>query len=313
MGSSTQPKLPVIDLFLKSLNLNSSSWPTRCDEVRCALEEYGCFIAVYDGVASELRDTTFLASQELFSLPTEVKAKNISDTPYNAYVGSLPMAPLYESLGIENATTTEAAETFTKLMWPSGNQSFSESVVMFSKAVAELDQIVMKMVTASYGIEEPYESIRGSTTYLLKPTKYLRPQGNEKMLGVYPHTDKSFLTYLHQDEVNGLEIKTKDGEWIEVDYTPSSFVVMAGGAFMAWTNGRIEAPTHRVMMTGDKDRYVLGLFVSIRDHHIQVPQQLVDEDHPLQFHAFDHYKFMHFYHTDEGIKSECPIKTYCGI
>ncbi|KAJ0639388.1 putative non-heme dioxygenase domain, isopenicillin N synthase [Helianthus annuus] len=88
MGSSTQPKLPVIDLSLKSLNLNSSSWPTRCDEVRRALEEYGCFIAVYDAVASELRDATFLASQELFSLPTEVKAKNISDTPYNAYIGS---------------------------------------------------------------------------------------------------------------------------------------------------------------------------------------------------------------------------------
>ncbi|KAJ0680201.1 putative oxoglutarate/iron-dependent dioxygenase, non-heme dioxygenase domain-containing protein [Helianthus annuus] len=313
MGSSTQPKLPVIDLSLKSLNLNSSSWPTRCDEVRRALEEYGCFIAVYDGVASELRDATFLASQELFSLPTEVKAKNISDTPYNAYIGNLPMAPLYESLGIENANTTEGAETFTKLMWPSGNQSFSESVVMFSKAVAELDQIVMKMVTASYGIEEPYESIRGSTTYLLKPTKYLRRQGKEKVMGLYPHTDRSFMTYLHQDEVNGLEIKTKDGEWIEVDYTPSSFVVMAGGAFMAWTNGRIEAPTHRVMMTGDKDRYVLGLFLSIRDHNIQVPQQLVDEDHPLQFRAFDHYKFIHFYHTDEGMKSECPIKTYCGI
>ncbi|KAM0060268.1 putative isopenicillin N synthase [Helianthus debilis subsp. tardiflorus] len=110
------------------------------------------------------------------------------------------MAPLYESLGIENATTTEAAETFTKLMWPSGNQSFSESVVMFSKAVAELDQIVMKMVTASYGIEEPYESIRGSTTYLLKPTKYLRHQGKEKVMGLYPHTDRSFMTYLHQDK-----------------------------------------------------------------------------------------------------------------
>ncbi|MFS7898507.1 putative non-hem dioxygenase domain, isopenicillin N synthase [Helianthus anomalus] len=125
MGSSTHPKLPVIDLSVKSLNLNSSSWPTKCDEVRRALEEYGCFIAVYDGVSCELRDATFLASQELFSLPTEVKAKNISDTPYNGYIGNLPMVPLYESLGIENATTTEAAETFTKLMWPSGNQRFS--------------------------------------------------------------------------------------------------------------------------------------------------------------------------------------------
>lgn len=103
---------------------------------------------------------------------------------------------------------------------------------MYSKAVAELDKIVMKMIAESYGIEEHYESIRGSTTYLLKPTKYLRATGDEKMLGILPHTDKCFMTYLHQDEVNGLEIMTKDGEWIEVEYPPSSFVVMAADAFM---------------------------------------------------------------------------------
>ncbi|KAL9995552.1 putative oxoglutarate/iron-dependent dioxygenase, non-hem dioxygenase domain-containing protein [Helianthus debilis subsp. tardiflorus] len=310
MGSSTQLKLPVIDLSSKSLDLNSSSWVTKCDEVRHALEEYGCFIAVYDGVSRELRDAIFLASQELFDLPTEVKALNILDTPYSGYSGQQAMLPLYESLGIEDVTTAEVAESFTKLMWPSGNQSFCESVLMYSKAVAELDQIVMKMVAKSYGIEEHYESICGSTIYLLKPTKYLRAQGNEKSLGLLPHSDKSMMTYLHQNEVNGLEIMTKDGEWIEVDYTPSSYVVMAGDACMAWTNGRIESPTHRVMMTGDKDRFSLGLFAFVRDHIIQIPQELVDENHPLQFQAFDNYKYMQFIDT---ANSKCPIKTYCGI
>ncbi|KAI3761540.1 hypothetical protein L1987_51958 [Smallanthus sonchifolius] len=313
MISSTQSKLPVIDLSTKKLNLNSSSWVTKCGEVRRALEGYGAFIAIYDGVSRELRDAIFLASQELFDLPTRVKALNVVDTPYSGYIGQQPMVPLYESLGIEDVTTKEGAESFTKLMWPSGNQSFCESVLMYSKAIAELDQIVMNMVAKSYAIEEHYESMCRSTTYLLKPTKYLSAQGNQKMLGLLPHSDKSFMTYLHQNEVNGLEIKAKDGKWIEVEYPPSSFVVMAGDALMAWTNGRIEAPTHRVMMTGDKDRIALGLFATIRNHIIQIPQQLVDEDHPLQFRAFDNYKYIHFYYTDEGIKSECPIKTYCGI
>ncbi|KAF5790397.1 hypothetical protein HanRHA438_Chr09g0394371 [Helianthus annuus] len=119
----------------------------------------------------------------------------------------------------------------------------SDSVVMFSKAVAELDQIVMNLMN---------RSIRGSATYLLKPTKYLRPQGNEKMLGLNMGSGLKLIIHPHLL-----------CSWQE-----------------AWTNGRIEAPTRRVMMTGDKDR-------SIRDHNIQVPQQLVDEDHPLQFRAFD--------------------------
>ncbi|KAK9054687.1 hypothetical protein SSX86_025766 [Deinandra increscens subsp. villosa] len=314
MGSTTQPRLPVIDLSSKNLNLNSSSWVTKCDEVRLALEEYGCFMAVYDGVSEELRDAMFLASQELFNLPTQVKVSNVVDTPYNGYIGQQPMVPLYESLGIENVTTKEGVESFTKLMWPSGNQSFCDNTLMYSNAVAKLDQIVMKMVAKSYGIEEHYESMRGSTTYLLKPTKYLSAQGNEEMLGILPHTDKCFMTYLYQDEVNGLEILAKNGEWFEVDYSsPSSFVVMAADAFMAWTNGRVESPTHRVMMKGKKDRYVLGLFANIKDYIIESPQQLLDENHPLQFKPFDNYKYMNFYYTPEGSTSECPLKTYCGI
>lgn len=105
-------------------------------------------------------------------------------------------------------------------------------MLKYTKVVAELDQIVMRMVAESYGIEQHYESLLGSTTYLLKLIKYLSPQGSDRNMGIVPHTDKTFMSILHQNEVKGLEIKTKDGEWIEVDPSPSSFIVMAGDACM---------------------------------------------------------------------------------
>lgn len=116
---------------------------------------------------------------------------------------------------------------------------FSESALMYSKAVAKLDQIVMNMVSKYYGIEEHYELLRKSTTYLLKLIKYLSPQEDGKNLGILPHTDKSFMTILHQDEVNGLEIMMKDGEWTKVDLKPSSFVVMAGDAYMVINTNKV--------------------------------------------------------------------------
>lgn len=124
MGSLHEPKLPVIEFFVKDLIPASSSWVTKCVEVTQALEEYGCFIAIYDGVSQELHDAIFLATQELFDLPTEVKVLNTSDTPSHGYVGQIPVIPLYEGLGIEDATTTHGVERFTKLMWPSGKDSF---------------------------------------------------------------------------------------------------------------------------------------------------------------------------------------------
>ncbi|KAI7752047.1 hypothetical protein M8C21_009228 [Ambrosia artemisiifolia] len=313
MGSLQQANLPVIEFSVKQLDPASSSWVTKCGEVTRALEEYGCFMATYDGVSQELHDAIFLASQELFDLPTEVKVLNTSDTPSHGYVGQIPIIPLYESLGIENATTTHGVERFTKLMWPSGKDDFSESVLKYTKAVAELDQIVMRMVAKSYGIEEHYESLIGPTTYLLKFIKYISPQGDDINMGIIPHTDKTFMSILHQNEVKGLEIQTKNGEWIEVDPSSSSFIVMAGDAFMAWTNGRIESSCHRVMMQGNTDRYSLGQFTFIRDLKIEAPQELVDENHPLQFKAFDHYKYLHYHASTEGRKSKFPLKSYCGI
>lgn len=108
----------------------------------------------------------------------------------------------------------------------------SETALSFSKVVAELDQMVMRMVSETYGIVKNYETLLGSMSYLLRLIKYRGPRENEKNLGIVPHTDKSFMSILHQRQVKGLEIQTKDGEWMLIDPSPSSFIVMAGDACM---------------------------------------------------------------------------------
>lgn len=106
----------------------------------------------------------------------------------------------------------------------------SESSLSFSKAVAELDRLVIRMLFESYGVEKYTESHTESTTYLLRYLKYRAPEMNETSMAFPSHTDKSFLTILHQNQVSGLEIQTRDGDWISVEFPPSSFVVMAGDA-----------------------------------------------------------------------------------
>lgn len=95
-----------------------------------------------------------------------------------------------------------------------------------------MDEMVTKMVFENYGVERLYESHMASTTYLLRCFYYREPQLDETDMGLHPHTDKTFISILHQDEINGLQIKSKEGQWIDVEPSPSSFLVMAGDAFM---------------------------------------------------------------------------------
>ncbi|XP_024030478.1 probable 2-oxoglutarate-dependent dioxygenase AOP1 [Morus notabilis] len=306
-----EPKLPVLDFSKETLKPGTKSWELARKDVQRAFEEYGCFLVTYEAISCELRNAMFGALEELFDLPTETKMKNKYEKPLNGYVGQNPVVPLHESLGIDNATAKEGIQSFTNLLWPVGNDRFSESAHSFAKLAAEIDQIVTRMIFESYSLEKYYEAYIGSITYLLRLLKHNAPQGNDPQLGFVAHTDKSFTTILHQNHVNALEVETKNGDWIKVELSPSSFVVFAGDALMAWSNDRIVSPKHRVVVSGNEDRYSLAQF-SFGDGMVEVPEELVDEQHPLKYKPFNHLGFLGFFAENAYKRLECPIKAYCG-
>ncbi|GMP42732.1 hypothetical protein CsSME_00012375 [Camellia sinensis var. sinensis] len=314
MESQTKPKkLPNIDFTKENLKLGTSTWLETSNEVKCALEEYGCFVAVYDKVSLELHNEVFKSLKELFDLPKETKVQNTSDKPFFGYMVQRPRAPLYESMGIDEPTTLQGAQTFTSLMWPSGNHHFCETMHSYSKLLSELELTVKRMVFESYGVKKHYDSHSESTTNLLRVMKYRVPRMKETNIGADAHTDKNFITVLDQNQVNGLEVKTKDGVWISIDFLPSSFVVMAGDAFLAWSNGRVHSPSHRVIMNGNEPRYSLALF-TYHTGTIRVPEELVDDEHPLQFKPFDHLGLLSFFNNlDVSRQSKFTAKAYCGV
>ncbi|KAL5575735.1 hypothetical protein UlMin_017434 [Ulmus minor] len=314
MGSVVEAKLPVLNFSGDTLNPGTESWELARKNVQRALEEYGCFEVLFDEISSEFRNNMFGSLQELFDLPTETKMQNKYEKPLNGYVGQNPIIPLHESLGIDNATSLEGTQFFTNLIWPSGgNARFSESAHSFAKIAEKIDQIVTRMVFESYGVEKYYESYTKSITYLLRLLKNKAPNGGDSQLGFVAHTDKSFTTILHQiNQVNALEVQSKNGDWIKVELSPSSFVVFAGDALMAWSNERIISAIHRVVVSGSEDRYSLAQF-SFGDGIVEVPKELVDDEHPLKYKPFDHLGLLRFFAENAYKKLNSPIKAYCGV
>lgn len=82
------PKLPRVDLTKEKKKPRTSCWIAASHDVRHALEEYRCSVAVYNKVSSELGKTLFGSLERyLTSLSTETKVLNTSDEPFHGNVG----------------------------------------------------------------------------------------------------------------------------------------------------------------------------------------------------------------------------------
>ncbi|PWA69194.1 2-oxoglutarate (2OG) and Fe(II)-dependent oxygenase superfamily protein [Artemisia annua] len=308
MGSQALSRLPTIDFSNVNKQNRDSVWDSTKTQVFEALQEFGCFEASFNGISHDLRNSVFSSLKELFDLPLETKVRNFTEKLYNGYIGLAKQVPIFESMGIEDP------QSFANLMWPNGNDEFSKCIKIYSDKLTELDEIVRTMVLESLNLEKYMDEHMELTSYITRVMKYRVPQKDEPNAGLLSHADKNIVTILHEFGVEGLEVQTKDGEWFKVKLSANSFVVMVGEAFKVLTNGRLRPAVHRVVMSGDEDRFSIGVFSVPKDEKtIKAPEEMVDEDHPLLFKPFVYEEFFKFFRLEENVNDPLALEKYCGV
>ncbi|KAK9051237.1 hypothetical protein SSX86_027863 [Deinandra increscens subsp. villosa] len=318
MGSETPPiKLPLIDFSKIYSNEESTQdeWDSIKTQVHEALTEYGFFRASMAGMSPEFASSLFSSLDQLFDLPLETKQKSISDKPFHGYIGNSPTMPLYESMAIPDAQVAGEVEAFTNFVWAHGNPEFSKSIRNICDKLYWLDRMVRKIIMESLGLQQYSDDHMNNTKHLLRVAKYKGVDRDEtdSITGLTSHIDKTTLSILYQNKVEGLELQTRAGEWIRVEQSLDSFTVFSGEVFHAWSNGLLHAPYHRVMMTGNEARYSLGLFSVPKPGYItRVPDELVDEEHPLLFNPFDYDEFLKHLFTGKIGANKDALGAYCG-
>lgn len=109
----------------------------------------------------------------------------------------------------------------------------SNVVKSYSKPLVELDEMVKRMALESLGLYIYIDEFLDLSSFLLRLTNYTATQGEDgNKLGIREHTDGNFLTIVSQNQVNELQILKKNGEWIDVNISSNSFVVLSGDSFM---------------------------------------------------------------------------------
>ncbi|WCJ42732.1 2-oxoglutarate (2OG) and Fe(II)-dependent oxygenase superfamily protein [Euphorbia peplus] len=306
MGSERAvPKIPVVEF--------PGSWDLVREEVRKALEKYGCFELVYNKYSIENHNSILEAANEFFSLPDEIKTKHKPNLRSHGYAVS---SSISSYAWIVDTINEQQCQNFTRVMWPNGNQHFCESIHSNAMLLAEVQELVVKMLFESYGLDKDYiVSHLKSTKYRMHLLQYEGSNQAKTNVACMDHTDKSFLSILHQN-VKGLQVRLNDGEddhWIS--YQPSShssFIILASDGLMGWSNDRIKSSYHRVMLEGEEVRYSIGFFGFI-EGMIKVPKELIDEKHPLKYKPFNQQEYLEFYNFDPNTNVTKSLKVFCGI
>ncbi|CDP11141.1 unnamed protein product [Coffea canephora] len=327
MDSQLAPSNPsLIDFSSENLKPGTSIWISASKQVKCALENHGIFLVTHDKISSEVKNGFYQAVKEFYGLPTEKKCQFTSDKPYSGYLGKAADEFPSLKLLLLKFQLFESKQRLGQIIFPQTRSAhktgrvsglirlmISEIMQSYSKQVAELHEVIIRMVFESYGVEKYYESFRESIAYVCRVNKYrAATKFTEKYVGLVAHTDLSFMTILHQNQVNGLEVRSNDGSWIPVDFPPSSFAVVAGDALMAWSNGRIHSILHRVMMASEEPRYSILLF-AYKKGMVEAPEELVHEQHPLLFKPFDNLDLVSLAYAERVIVTEDKLKVLLAL
>ncbi|KAI9107488.1 hypothetical protein K1719_021525 [Acacia pycnantha] len=222
-------------------------------------------------------------------------SRNIIEKMNSLIISQIPTIDLMdENLKPGQWWSQEAIQKYANIMWPTGYHNFCETINLYAKLLVEIDQISRRLLFDAYGLDKRHcDSLIESTNYMLRSFKYLVPENSEDDLGLYAHTDASYFTILQQNNVAGLQVKLKSGEWIDVDPSPCLFLVGAGDALKVWSNDRILACEHKVVVKEKKKRCSMGLF-SFNKSMLQTQEELVDEDHPKRYKSVNHYEYLIF-------------------
>lgn len=269
--------IPVIDVG-PLLGDDSAGALAVAAAIRKASTETGFFYVGGHNVGRDLMDATHIAAKYFFALPDERK-RAIAIGPASAHRGYVPTAQTKQP-GVKRADLKESfnfAYPFTPEhpamasghpligmnQWPVGEEVWRRVVERYYAEVFKLGQHLLGAFALS--LELPRDFFRAMYRYPLVRTRLLHypPQTaspDEGQFGAGEHTDYGTITLLWQDGVGGLQVRNRDGEWIDAPPIDGTFVINIGDMLELWSNDTFVSTPHRVVNASGRERYSIATF-----------------------------------------------------
>ncbi len=152
--------------------------------------------------------------------------------------------------------------------WPDHPTRMPKVVASWWAAMEGLVDRLLDVLADEMGLDrsvlaEAMETPLTNTTLLHYPAR--RP--DDLAPGFHPHKDITVVTVLDPNPVGGLEVRTRDGRWVEAGCPEGALLVNVGDVLEVWSGGRLISTPHRVEISGGAERYSAPFF-AVPNHRV---------------------------------------------
>jgi len=278
MANNTLRKVPT--LSLGSYTKGSESERSKfIEQLFLGMKDYGFIVLKDHDVSADLLKQAYQILEKFYQLPDEKKRSYISalgggQRGYTAFgtehAKGSPVMDLKEfwHVGREVSDSHPFAKYYPKNIWP--DDSVPEFRSLFEKLFAQLEQAgiqMMQALTYSLNVEKSFfKNMVSEGNSILRLLHYPPiPQGTDpRCIRAAAHEDINFITILPAATQSGLQLKDRDGQWLDIESDFGTLIVDAGDMLARITNDVIPSTTHRVVNPQDgtnKSRFSMPFFM----------------------------------------------------
>jgi isopenicillin N synthase-like dioxygenase len=270
-------------------------------ELGAAYREFGFCCISGHGIPRQDIDAAYDDFVQFFALPDATKRKYHVPggggargyTPFKvetAKDSKHPDLKEFWHIGREIPRDSKYAEVMAPNLWPEEVPGFKQHGYGLFEALDKLGSRVLKALALHIGQPEDYfadKTNQGNS--ILRPIHY-PPIEQENMPNerAGAHEDINLITLLVGASAEGLEVLTREGEWLPITTEGDAIVVNIGDMLQRLTNHVYPSTTHRVVnppnANARKPRYSVPFFLHPNpDFVIDVLPSCVDAAHPSRY------------------------------
>ncbi len=280
-----------------SLEKGGSAFP---GEVGASFETFGFAVIADHGIDGELIARAWALTEALYALPVEMRMRG--------HVPGSGGARGYTPFGVEIAKDADKHDlkefwhvgrdlppghrfraSMPDNVWPEQPAAFLETFQRLFKAFDTAGNRILSAIAIHLGLTPDwFEGAVQDGNSVLRLLHYPPIPVDADGIRAGAHEDINLITLLLGAEEAGLQLLTRQGDWLAIDPPKGAMVVNVGDMLQRLTNHRLPSTTHRVINPPPErrhlPRYSMPFFLHpASDFLIKTLPQCVDAEHPDRY------------------------------